>query len=342
MKRRAFDTSPSNSSIAGNNVKDSRRKISIVTCLKRIENPLLNFSPNADSNPTLPEKVDGEKTINAISQQVPLFPESIISASDFPETEKVTLPEQRAIPGSILGISSVLIKTKRKLLESGECTTPDGWNQQIEYEAKWDLDPFHGDEDEVDPNDYNNEVDDLEDIAWMLSGINHVKVAVYESKVLELMFLSWKPEWVPLHLVSFDFLKLKTQLKVLKTKYAKLNEDAKINLKKDIPHHIKRSLALYRLSDGSKFLIKQVIKFAVVKMPGQRGLLEVVKVDFRHTYEHCSALFRNEKAYESLYRRRIEGAKAFLKVNDDLNSVEIMQNFVTRSETELRKLLASV
>ena len=311
-----------------------------------IEEIAKNFKRNGSKSSSTSPSSPLESTVPVAQEEViqkkmpddsmPLFPQVDMDTNGNSEPVEAPLREQRTTSGSLMGMSLVLIKTKRKLLANGDVTTPDGWEEQEKYEARWDQEPF---EEEVGTEDYNNGVSDLEDIAWLLSGINHVKLAIYQSKVLELLMLSWKPCWVPLHLVAFKSDKLKVQLKTLKVKYTRSSKDAKLNLKKDIPTHVKRAMALYRLSDNTKFLVKQFVKFAAIDMPQRKTPLEVVKADFCHTYEHCSALLRSEEGYENLFKRRIEAGKALMKKVTDASETELLQKFILRSETELQKLL---
>lgn len=186
-----------------------------------------------------------------------------------------------------------------------------------------------------DPDDYNNSVTDVTEIAWLIAGISHVKVAVFDSKILELLQLFWKPCWVPLHMVSINSERLKAELEREKKKYSGFGELAKGGLRRTIPAHVRKVLALYHLTKETSFLIRQVNKYAIITVPELGNNVEVIKADFIETYEHSSALFTNKELWKELCKRRIEAAEALLKTE---TTSKVLQEFIEKNTEDLKKL----
>lgn len=222
------------------------------------------------------------------------------------------------------------VPTPRVVNELGLVIPPPGWQVNSAYAALWNPD-FSGPE--VSVEDHNDSVAEVADVAWLIAGIRHVKVAVLGSGVVEVLSLSWKPCWVPLHMVCLDSEHLKTQVTLRKKKYGRLGDQAKNGMRHTIPAHVGRVLALARLTKESTFLVKQVIKFAVITVPDLGDNVEVIKADFKDTFEHSSALFTNKELWKELCRRRVEAARSHLTSEKDST---IMREFLRRNEDALR------
>jgi hypothetical protein len=224
-----------------------------------------------------------------------------------------------------------LVPTPRVVNEQGEVIPPVNWARSPQYKAIWGVDFSIP---EGDPIAYNKKVQDVADVAWLISGINHVKVAVWESEVLELVNLQWKPTWVPLQMVHLDSSRIEQQLSAQRKRYEVLGSAAKFGLRKTIPGHVKRVLALYHLNDQETFMIQQITKFAVITIPELGENIDVVKADFKRTYEHSSVLYKNNELWKELCARRIESAKKCLPVAS-LDDQKVISEFVERCEKEI-------
>lgn len=230
-------------------------------------------------------------------------------------------------------IRSYFVPTPKAVDGSGEVVPPDDWHKNKRYAALWDLD-FSGPE--VDPDEYNAMVSEVTDLAWLVAGIRHCKLAVLGSTVLELVNLTWKPCWVPLHMVEIDSPKLEEQLKQEKTRYKKLGPKGKFNRRKTIPQHVNRVMAIWRLTKETTFLLRQINQYAIVPVPDLGENIEVIKADFRDTYEHSSALFMNKKLWADLLVRRVEAANCFNKENKS----SLVEEFKARAQQGLTEDLS--
>ena len=325
MKKKTCEADSNTHKDVTNTSPVKQRKMSLIADLNRIETSLLNSSHDVGSII--------ENTHDLTAQAAPL--RAVNDPSECTEAAIVPMLPHRAVSPSLTGISQVFIHTPRLKDNAGLMIPPQGWNENVDYAAGWDLEEFEIDEEVVLSHDYNLQVKDIKEVAWLISGINHVKLAVFQEKILELLFLTWKPCWVPLRLVIIDSDKLRSELKSRRDDYNKSPKRVKDNLKRDIPGHVARTLALYRLTNETKFLVKQINKYAIIHVPEFNSSAQVVKADFVPTYEHSSVLFRNEEVYKTLYMRRIEASSAFLKTNEDSH---LMKEFLERSKDELEKI----
>lgn len=226
---------------------------------------------------------------------------------------------------------SSVVRTERTLDKDGLVVPPPGWELTRKYAADWDVDlsdPI------TDFDVYNQSVDDVRDLAWLIRGIPSIKVAVLGSTVVELLQLNWLPCWVPLGMVNLNTAALVAQVEVARKSYASLGPRAKTNMRKDIPAHVRRVLARVKLTAETTFMIRHVSKFAVVSVPGYgKGKdVEVLKADFMETYEHSSMLFQNKDLWRELCGRRVEAGKSHILKSGEC---AVMRDFVRKGEEAL-------
>lgn len=226
------------------------------------------------------------------------------------------------------------VPTLRAVNGDGQVVPPDGWEADDRYASRWDS-PFG---EAIDPEEYNNRITEVKDVAWLLAGIRSAKLAVKGSQVLELLNLTWKPCWVPLNLVELDSERLTGQLEAERRKYEASPFRTKMQHRRTIPPLVLRVLSLYHLTQNSKFLLRSIFKFSVVTSPELGDNVEVIKCDFRATFEHSSALFMNQEMWKRLCEVRIEAASRFLR---DLGDSEEMKTFKAKANENLCLFLRS-
>ena len=101
------------------------------------------------------------------------------------------------------------VKTPKVLNDRGEIIKPTGWNKQTKYVARWVTD---FEEVPISAEVHNRRANTTADIAWLITGIEHSRLAEHKGKVLELLRLNWKHCWVPSHMVKVNTAKLTDQL----------------------------------------------------------------------------------------------------------------------------------
>ena len=218
------------------------------------------------------------------------------------------------------------------LVENGKIVPPSNRDKDHKYGVKWHLQaPLE----HLDDEEYNSSLSSLKDfekMAWLVKGINHVKLAVFEGEVLELLFFNWESCWVPLNLVLLDSRKLKLEKEQQEDRWENSSQDAKDRLRKEIPSHFEKIMALVRLTNRTKLRVTQITKYACL-VDEEGFYVDAVKVQFKQTYEHCTALL-GRTLYRNLYLRRIEAAQAYLK----RTTCTIMERFLSKAREELAKL----
>ena len=209
------------------------------------------------------------------------------------------------------------IPTPRNVDESGDVVPPDGWEVNPNYAAI--VDPEIPEE-AMNARDYNSRVRDIREVAWLLTGISDVKLAVLGDVVLELVHITWSPCWVPIKLVVLDTDQLNVELNREKKAWEKKGPRARKGIQGTIPGMVQKTLALFRLMGDSQYLLRQITKYAVIpslSADDAESDVEVVRADFKETYEHSTALFLNPELWKELCKRRIEAAEAYLVKNEE-------------------------
>lgn len=233
--------------------------------------------------------------------------------------------------------SAVLRFTPKVLDDEGNVIKPEGWDKDVRYLASWEQD--FTDED-MDTNKHNDEVEKIQDIAWMVTGFNFVDLAVFEDQVLELMNINWHTCWVPLHMVNLTPKGAQQpllEIVKLKEEYHQLTLQQRKSLNKSIPNFVTKLLCRQRLLEESKFEVQSAFKYAKTDLSelGLNSQEEVVKCNFKATFEHCSMLFKSKDLWKALYERRLERVNKLLKGNQS----PTLKQFKERVEAHL-KLLA--
>ena len=238
-----------------------------------------------------------------------------------------------AIP---IGFTGTFVRTRKVRDAGGDIVLPDDWAKDPSYEARRPQDLQDTSVDLI-----NRKAEDTEGIAWHLTGLGHVKLALFRSKVLEEVFINWKPCWVPLHLIYWENQdKLASQLVEEKKTYEALPNQNKSLLRKNIPQFVGRILARASIMREDCFDARQIIKYAriIVKEKGVPKEIEVVKADFKPTYEHCSSLVDTKTLWLELYERRLEACTSMLKTSKS----KVLKKFQQDTIEDIRKLKESV
>ena len=203
----------------------------------------------------------------------------------------------------------------------GEVIPPLRWSMMPKYAAKWMLD-FSGPSTAA----LNKAARHPSQIQWLVSGIPHVILASFKSRIIELVRIKWKPCWVPLHMVIMRGDQIEKELEIAKGAYEDLSLPNQEALRRDIPQFVERMLGRVSITSETSFDISQIHRYAIITIDDND--VEVVRADFKPTYEHCSALGRSRGLWNDLYRRRIEGGEKLSRHSDS----PLLQEFISLSK----------
>ena len=224
------------------------------------------------------------------------------------------------------------VPTPKAVDEYGNVVPPDGWDADPNYAAIVDPEiPAEA----MNARDYNSRISDIREVAWLLTGISDVKLAVLGDVVLELVHITWSPCWVPIHHVVLDNDQLNVELDREKKIWEKKGPRAKKGIQGTIPGMVRRTLALFRLNGDSKYPLRQVTKYAVIpslNADDAEPEVEVIRADFKDTYEHSTALFLNPELWKELCKRRVEAAEAYTAKNEESL---VMKKFLEDMKTKI-------
>ena len=222
--------------------------------------------------------------------------------------------------------TGTFVKTPKGRDEAGEVIPPVEWDKKPRYAARWIHtfnDPYH--------DILNRKAKRPDQLRWLIAGIPNVILAQHRLKVLELVRIKWKPCWVPLHMTIRTGEVIEKELEESKNRYDSLSPDNKEALRRDIPKFVERVLGRVTLTEDTCFDISQIHRFGIINLGGED--VEVVKADFKPTWEHSSALSRVKGLWHDLSLRRIEACSKLLKDS----STPTLQEFLKYSQ-ELKVL----
>lgn len=171
------------------------------------------------------------------------------------------------------------------------------------YLAKWHKQELEADFDWL---QWNQNVSDEhpEDLVWPTRRIVGLRTRVVDDEVREILTFNWQPCWIPVHLFNehnseqltkdLDDKRCHERLPANEWKVAKRNSTL------ELPY---------------KPLVRRVLKVTTVKRE-DGTTIDMAKVVFANTFEHCTALGPQLENYRQLYQRRMEQAKRILGKKD--------------------------
>ena len=270
------------------------------------------------------------------SQESPVSSESPSAKHPRTDDEPLVIAGESVRPSGPAGSFSEdefgpFVPVPRCYNPEGVQVPPEDWETNISFLATWNLD-FGGEAQTV--GVHNQKAADLDEVAWFVAGINHVRLAVLGSSVVELVLIMWKPCWVPLDMVKLTP-QLKTQVQAQKKKFKARKLQSKRDRRRNITSIVYRVLASWILDDPTRFRARQINEYADVLVDGLRDRTEVVLADFLPSFEHCSCLLGCDDLWKELYIRRVEAGNAYLRRR---GPCEVMSKFVKKAEELLKTL----
>lgn len=223
--------------------------------------------------------------------------------------------------GVMIEVPSTWSKSRKALVP------PQQWWQDPRYEALA-LDHVRGSK-VISAGDHNHacvEAKNYGEFAWLVSGIRNVALYVLDKSIRELVCISWSSCWVPLsHLQNNKDKHFLASLDTAKQRHKSKGPRGKGYMESEASVSLLKFMASLTLNPEQRFYAHKVVAYAEIEMG--RSMYEVVKADFSHSYEHVSALGRNNWLFKACQERRIEAASALLKKLPPGNKRTLLQAF---------------
>lgn len=229
------------------------------------------------------------------------------------------------------------------IFSGGVIKVPDRWDVErrtILPPVKWWLnaafsaifhelhqtDPYLG----VDEHNLNcAEVNKYGHFAWLVSGISGVQLRVVGDSVRELVNFSWAPAWVPIdHIRNTADPSIGPILTALKAKWEARSEQSKTDYVRELKTDLHSFMAAVELEPKERFYAHKLLSYAEVECADGRAAF--VRVDFSHSYEHCSALGRDRSLWKECYQRRLGTARRMLSKNLAPATKSALESFVNQ------------
>src|SRR5699024_10552992 len=139
-----------------------------------------------------------------------------------------------------------------------------------------------------------------EDLVWPTRRIVGLRTRVVDDEVREILAFNWQPCWIPVRLFNEDNLEqLEKELVDKRCCHVFQRTEWRV---------VKRNSTLQL---PYKPLVRRVLRVTTVKQD-DGTTIDVAKVVFANTFEHCTALGPQLENYRQLYQRRMEQAKSIL------------------------------
>lgn len=212
---------------------------------------------------------------------------------------------------------------------------PPHWQKRKAYAPRWFLpDPK---EEGIDLEEHNLSVaktGDATDFAWLVKSIRSVHLAREGAELRELCYLSWKPCWIPLSLVHKTAHPLfPDSLQEAKKRFQVISKKRQVQLARYIHPQILRFLRSFEKSPWQLFYVFRAAEYAQVTQDNTP--VELVRVEFCHTYEHCSCLIASADLWREMNQRRVEAAQRMIKLETDQEGRGLYRTYLEMAKRQL-------